>query len=99
MSYVLGHHARDVLVNLVSWQVVVGIGVCGVIGACLLAGPVMGDRMLVSFGALAKRVAPAMLIIGGAVLLLGILTGFAVLDAIGGSLVGVVLLGLLAMNY
>jgi len=59
----------------------------------------MGDRLMTSFSAGAKRVAPIILVVGVGVLLVGILAKTPMLDAIGGSMVGIVLLAVIADNY
>jgi hypothetical protein len=99
LSQAVGHRAPDLLANFHSWRLVAGIGICAVIGVGLLAGPVMADRMLGTVSARARRVAPVVFVIGLAVLVLGLITDLVALDAIGGVLVGAVVLGLLAVNY
>jgi hypothetical protein len=93
-----GQH-KDLLAYLHSWVVVAGIGVAAVVVICLLRGPVMTDKVLGTFGALASKFGPKIFYAAVGVLIVGILIGQIALIIIGGGVAGSLLVGLLAWHY
>jgi hypothetical protein len=81
--------ARDILVSLVCMAVVAG----------LLWLPVLSDRLTATVSKHAPRVFPRMLLLGLALLGLGLVVHVGVLDIVGGCLAGVVVLAVIVDNY
>ena len=72
-------------------------GIAVVIG--LLWIPVLGDRFTAFLSRTGPKAAPKILLAGGGLLALGLMTGVRLLDIVGGSLVGVVVLAVVFDNY
>jgi hypothetical protein len=94
-----GHVAQASLLTWFSWKIVAGIGICGLISSCLLAGPVMADRAMDTFTARVKKIAPATFVIGAVILVAGLIIGLPALDVIGGIMSGSVLVLLIVKHY
>jgi len=94
-----GQHHTDLLSYLHSWVIVAGIGIAGLITICLLRGPVMTDKFLSSFGALASKFGPKIFYGAVGVLVVGIVVNQLALIIIGAALAGSLLVGLMAWHY
>jgi hypothetical protein len=96
---ILSHHARHVVAAFLSGRnIVVGLLIIGVV-IVLLVTPVIGGSAFDSFSAAAEKGAPAIFLVGAGVLVLGLVTGVFLLDAIGLCLIGAVMVGWLLINY
>jgi Kef-type K+ transport system membrane component KefB len=84
--HLTGH---GILVILISMAVVAG----------LLWIPVLGDQLTDTVSKHAPRVFPPMLLLGIALLVLGLVVHVGILDIVGGCLAGVVVLAVIADNY
>ena len=72
-------------------------------GVAVVAGllwiPVLGDRLTETVSKHAPRVFPRMLLLGLALLGLGLVVHIGILDIVGGCLAGVVVLAVIVDNY
>ena len=73
------------------------------IGVAVVAGllwiPVLGDRLTDTVSKHAPQVFPRMLVLGLVLLVLGLVVHIGILDIVGGSLAGVVVLAVIVDNY
>lgn len=72
-----------------------------VLGAVLffLIAPVIGQSLMGAFTAQAAKVAPRVFLVGLGILAAGLLTGIEVVAVVGGTMMGIVLLGALLEHY
>lgn len=73
--------------------------VCMAVVAGVLWVPVLGDRLTATVSKHAPRVFPRMLLLGLALLVLGLVVHVGILDVVGGALAGVVVLAVIVDNY
>jgi Kef-type K+ transport system membrane component KefB len=78
--------------------ILVGLVIVAVV-AGLLWIPVLGDRLTDTVSKHAPRVFPPMLLLGIALLVLGLVVHVGILDVVGGCLAGVVVLAVIVDNY
>jgi Kef-type K+ transport system membrane component KefB len=78
--------------------ILVGLVIVAVV-AGLLWIPVLGDRLTATVSKHAPRVFPPMLLLGIALLVLGLVVHVGILDVVGGCLAGVVVLAVIVDNY
>ena len=85
--------------GLSQGRLIVGalVGIAVVIG--VLWVPVLSDRFTAFLSRTGPKAAPRVLLAGGGVLVLGLVTGVRLLDIVGGCLIGVVLLAVFFDNY
>jgi hypothetical protein len=86
-------------VTLLTGHVIIIALVIVAVAAVALILPVLGERLFNVGVGLGERAAPAMFWSGLVILLLGVVSGFTVLDLVGGGLVALVIAGWLAVNY
>ena len=65
----------------------------------LLIGPVIGQNLMDAFTAQAARVAPRVFLGGLGILIIGLVAGVTAIDVVGGTVMGIVLLGALLEHY
>jgi Kef-type K+ transport system membrane component KefB len=110
----LGHHGRVGIGGLLAGPNLAGPNLAAVhltghgilvalIGVAVVAGllwmPVLGDRLTDTVSRHAPRVFPPMLLLGLALLVLGLVVHVGILDVVGGCLAGVVVLAVIVDNY
>jgi hypothetical protein len=86
-------------VSLLTGHTIVIALIIVAVAAVALILPVLYERLFNVGVGLGERAAPAMFWGGLVILLLGIVSGFTVLDLVGGGLVALVIAGWLAVNY
>lgn len=88
--------------RVVAWisghQILVGLISIGVV-AGLLAGPVLGDIFYDLLSTGAERAAPKTFLVGLGILAAGLVSGFQILDIVGGGLIGLLVLAFIVDNY
>jgi hypothetical protein len=97
---ILGHQAGYIAaaVPLSGHGILAGL-VCIAVVAGLLWLPVLSDQLTATVSKHAPRVFPPMFLLGLALLVLGLVAHVGILDIVGGSLAGVVVLALIVDNY
>jgi hypothetical protein len=83
---------------LTGHTIVIGLIIVAVAAVALIL-PVLYERLFVASIGIGERAAPAMFWSGLVILVLGVVSGFTVLDLVGGILMGLVIAGWLAVNY
>jgi hypothetical protein len=95
----IGHHARHVAsAFLTGRQIVIGLAILVIAVICLIA-PVVGGSAFDSFSARAEKAGKPMFLIGLGTVVIGLLSGAALLTGIGLCVIGVVVAGWLLINY
>lgn len=82
-----------------SGHLIVVVVLIGVAVLILLAIPVLGEYLQGEFSARAKRVAPAVFLLGLGVLLAGLAGKVGALELVGGAMMGSIVLGFLLEHY
>jgi hypothetical protein len=96
---VLEPQLRQLAGMILSGRGILVILACGAMTVALLVPPVLNDASLEKISGPANRAAPKVLVAGICVLVAGLLTGWGVLDIIGGVLIAIVALAALAVHY
>lgn len=95
----IGHHARHLIITYVTGrEILIGLGVVLLI-IVLLVLPVLGEGMFDSFSAAAEKAGKPVFLTGAGVVVIGLLSGAALLTGIGLGLIGLVVAGWLMINY
>ena len=97
---ILGHQAGYIAAAapLSVHGILAGL-VCIAVVAGLLWLPVLSDHLTATVSKHAPRVFPPMLLLGLALLVLGLVAHVGILDIVGGCLAGVVVLAVIVDNY
>jgi hypothetical protein len=96
---ILGQHARSPMAFSIPSDQLIGIGIIVTVVVVLLSIPVMSDISTAYMSKKIRRVALRTILIGGAILLLGIALGAEILDILGGCLIGAIVLAAILDNY
>lgn len=95
----IGHHARHLIITYVTGrEILIGLGVVLLL-VVLLVLPVLGEGMFDSFSAAAEKAGKPVFLTGAGVVVIGLLSGTALLTGIGLGLIGLVVAGWLMINY
>ncbi len=97
VSGIAGHHPH-IAIRLSGGVVVVTLLFMALV-IVLLAAPVIWQAVSESLGSAAEKAAPGTFFLGLGLLLTGLVAGARLLDIAGGSLVGLVILGVIVDNY
>jgi hypothetical protein len=96
---ILGQHAHSPMAFSIPSDQLIGIGIIVTVVVVLLSIPVMSDISTAYMSKKIRRVALRTILIGGAILLLGIAIGVEILDILGACLIGAIVLAAILDNY
>jgi hypothetical protein len=96
---ILGHHVGPPVAASITTGQLIGIGIFIVVGVILLSIPVMSDISTAFMSKKIRKVAPRTLLLGGAILVIGIAVHVEILDILGGCLIGVIVVLAIFDNY
>ena len=95
----IGHHAQHVLATFLTGRhIIIGLIVIAIAIICLVA-PVVGGSAFDSFSAWAEKFGKPMLLIGTGTIVVGLLSGVAIITGIGLAVLGLLMAGWLLINY
>lgn len=95
----IGHHAWDVVAAFLTGRhIIIGLVIIAIAIICLVA-PVVGGSAFDSFSARAEKIGKPMFLIGTGTVVVGLLSGVAIITGIGLAVVGLVVSGWLLINY
>jgi hypothetical protein len=95
----MSHHLHQASSGFLSGHLIVMILLIGAACCVVLIIPVLNDKFLGSIGTPLTKAAPITFFAGLGILIIGLLSGIAVLDLAGAALMIVVLIGALLVHY